>query len=135
MEPRTHVAIDPTLCGRPRMLGPGTALVDFEATASMRADSEGLVHGGFVFGLADYAAMLAVNHPNVVLGAASIRFETPVVVGDRLTAHATLQPTEDASKKRRVEVEVRREDDVVMRGEFTCLCANTHVLAGRGERA
>lgn len=135
MEPRTHVAIDPTLCGRPRTLGPGTALVDFEALESMRADDAGLVHGGFVFGLADHAAMLAVNHPNVVLGAAAVRFEKPVVVGDRLTAHATLAPNEDSSKKHRVDVEVRRDDELVMRGEFTCFCPSTHVLATQGGQA
>jgi acyl-coenzyme A thioesterase PaaI-like protein len=44
----------------------------------MAADQRGLVHGGFTFGLADYAAMVAVNDPNVVLGAAEVRFLAPV---------------------------------------------------------
>jgi acyl-coenzyme A thioesterase PaaI-like protein len=48
----------------------------------MAVDDRGLVHGGFVFGLADHAAMLAVNDPNVVLGAASTRFLKPVRVGE-----------------------------------------------------
>jgi acyl-coenzyme A thioesterase PaaI-like protein len=49
----------------------------------MVVDAHGLVHGGFVFGLADYAAMLAVNDPNVVLGAAEARFLKPVRRGDQ----------------------------------------------------
>ena len=47
----------------------------------MAADGRGLVHGGFTFGLADFAAMCAVNDPNVVLGAATCKFLAPVQVG------------------------------------------------------
>lgn len=32
----------------------------------MAADEYRLVHGGFIFGLADYAVMLAINEPTVV---------------------------------------------------------------------
>ena len=41
---------------------------------------------GFIFGAADYAAMLAVNQPNVVLGAAETHFLKPSRVGDVLLA-------------------------------------------------
>ncbi len=71
----------------------------------MAADERGLVHGGFVFGLADYAAMLAVNHPNVVLASAEVRFLKPVVVGERLVAEAWVEETD--GRKSRVQVEVR----------------------------
>ena len=37
---------------------------------------------------ADYAAMLAVNDPFVVLGAAQTRFLAPVAVGERVIARA-----------------------------------------------
>ena len=131
MEPKTHPAIDPALCGTPQHLGEGEATVAFKATEPMRADARGLVHGGFVFGLADYAAMLAVNHPNVVLGSASTRFERPVVVGDTLIARAKLRPAE--GKKQIVDVEVTRQDVVVMRGEFTCFSPGRHVLAPKEE--
>ena len=90
MDVNTHQRIDPGLCGRPETLEPGLARVAFTALPAMAADDRGLVHGGFVFGLADYAAMLAVNDPNVVLGAAEIRFTAPVVVGETLLAEARL---------------------------------------------
>jgi acyl-coenzyme A thioesterase PaaI-like protein len=48
----------------------------------MSADSKGLVHGGFVFGSADYVAMVAVNDPFVVLGSSTSKFLAPVRVGD-----------------------------------------------------
>ncbi|MEC8422930.1 MAG: hotdog domain-containing protein, partial [Myxococcota bacterium] len=88
MNIRTHAGIDRSLCGEPVSLGDGAAVVHLQTTAAMCADSRGLVHGGFVFGQADYAAMLAVNDPNVVLGAADARFIAPVRVGERVDAVA-----------------------------------------------
>ena len=49
---------------------------------SMAVDETGLVHGGYIFGLADYAAMIAVNHPNVVLGSSEVKFLKPVRAGE-----------------------------------------------------
>ena len=86
MEQRTHEQIASHLCGRPVELAPGRARVVLETTAEMAADQRGLVHGGFTFGLADYAAMLAVNEPPVVLASAQVKFLGPVVVGDRVEA-------------------------------------------------
>ena len=68
----------------------------------MSADSQGLVHGGFIFGAADYAAMSAVNDPYVVLGAASSKFVAPVKVGDAVLCQASV--VSEKGKKRVVEV-------------------------------
>src|ERR1700674_2954956 len=109
VQPRTHLAIDRRLCGEP--LDPvgtaaGTARVGLTTVPEMAVDAAGLVHGGFVFGLADHAAMLAVNHPNVVLGSAAVRFLRPVGVGEQLIAEATVAET--AGRRSRVMVAVRR---------------------------
>lgn len=122
----THRLLSPKLCGQVRELGTGSARVEWLAIEEMRADERGLVHGGFVFGLADYAAMLAINDPFVVLGAAEVRFLRPVVVGDTLWAEAREQPAQ--GKKRLVLVEVKREAEVVMSGTFTCFVPAEHVL-------
>jgi len=98
-------------------------------TPEMAADEAGLVHGGFVFGLADHAAMLAVNLPTVVLGSAEVRFHRPVAVGERLTAEARLEET--AGRKRLVAVEVLRAGEAVFSGRFTCLVPERHVLETR----
>jgi uncharacterized protein (TIGR00369 family) len=126
---RTHAGLDEELCGSIVSLADGEAVVELVATSRMAADDHGLVHGGFVFGLADHAAMLAVNDPNVVLGAASLRFTQPVVVGETVRARGTLRPVE--GNKRLVDVEVMRGDDVVMTGELVCFCPPQHVLEGR----
>ena len=132
MNLRTHLSIDRRLCGEPLELGPGTARVAFTGLPEMAADDRGLVHGGFVFGLADYAAMLAVNHPNVVLAGADTRFLKPVAVGERLVAEARVE--ESDGRKSRVRVEVLREGrdgEAVMTGDFRCVTLDRHVLEER----
>ena len=93
----------------------------------MAADDTGLVHGGFVFGLADYAAMLAVNHPNVVLGSADVKFLKPVRVGDILLATATIKSVK--GKKQTVDVTVKNGNTGVLSGNFTCFILDAHVLS------
>ncbi len=130
MEIRTHQLIDHALCGRPLDVARGKATVELATLPAMVVDERGLVHGGFVFGLADHAAMLAVGDPNVVLGAAEVRFLKPVVVGERLRATARMR--EELGKKRLVEVVVERGDEAVMTGTLTCFVLPHHVLAEAG---
>jgi uncharacterized protein (TIGR00369 family) len=124
---RTHLAIDQALCGKPLFIENGESQVTFTALPEMAADKTGLVHGGFVFGLADYAAMLAVNHPNVVLGSADVKFLNPVQVGDTLEARASVQKVD--RKKQMVDVVISKRDKKVFTGRFTCFVLEAHVLA------
>jgi acyl-coenzyme A thioesterase PaaI-like protein len=128
----THLAIDRRLCGQPLETGEGSATVALEALPEMAADERGLVHGGFIFGLADYAAMLAVNDSHVVLGSAEVRFLKPVGVGERLVARATLEETD--GRRSRVRVEVLRGGEAVMSGTFLCYTLEHHVLDAEGRR-
>lgn len=121
----THLGINRHLVGSPESHSEGRATVVLKATAELAADARGLVHGGFTFGLADYAAMVAVNDPNVVLGAASTRFLGPVQVGETMRAEAQVFSVD--GKKRLVKVEVFTETKV-MEGEFTCFVLPSHVL-------
>lgn len=130
MKPKTHLAADPRFCGTPEALSDGTARVVLETTDSMIVDAQGLVHGGFVFGAADYAAMLAVNDPNVVLGAAETRFLKPVRRGDRLVASAHTVVSQ--GRKREVRVEATVNSVKVFEGTFTCFVLEQHVLDGVG---
>lgn len=122
----THLRIDHSLCGAPVALGSGISRVRLTALPAMAADSMGLVHGGFVFGMADYAAMLAVNDPNVVLGSAETRFIKPVRVGDTMEAEAAV--AEEKGRKRQVTVTVRVGESTVFTGCFTCFVLDSHVL-------
>lgn len=130
MEPKTHLAVNPSLCGQLVELGEGRARVSLQTTNEMVVDEHGLVHGGFVFGLADYAAMLAVNDPNVVLGAASTRFLKPVRGGDEVVAEADIASVD--GRKHEVRVHAKVGNTSVFEGTFTCFVLERHVLEGVG---
>ena len=125
-EAQTHLAIDQSLCGQVETLRAHDCRLRMKTTAQMAADAQGLVHGGFIFGMADYAAMLAVNHPNVVLGAAESRFLKPVRVGQTVVADAQVASVD--GKKYVVTVTVARDSDAVFQGTFTCFVLDRHVL-------
>jgi len=125
----THLSIDTALCGQPTAIGPGSCTVELLLGERMKADEHGLVHGGFVFGAADYAAMLAVNEPTVVLGGAQVNFLKPSSVGERLRFEARVV----LSKGRRHEVEVTGRNaagETVFSGTFKCAVPEAHVLGG-----
>lgn len=126
MEPRTHLGADPRLCGTLLDLGAGSAQVALQAVSEMAVDTQGLVHGGFIFGLADYAAMLAVNDPHVVLASAEARFLKPVRLGDRVIASARTVAAKGKQQEVRVEATVNSQK--VFEGTFTCIVLERHVL-------
>lgn len=129
MNINTHLLIDSELCGTPTDVGEGTARVEMTTTAVMAADKTGLVHGGFIFGMADYAAMLAVNDPNVVLGGAEVTFLKPVAIHEMVVAVARSNTAK--GRQRVVEVSVSRTGEEVFKGVFTCFVLENHVLQDR----
>ncbi len=122
----THNGIDFSLCGKPLLIEKDQSRVELTTSEQMKVDQTGLVHGGFIFGLADYAAMIAVNHPNVVLGAAEVKFLKPVRAGETVTAEAKVENKE--GKKQSVSVSVLRADETVFEGTFTCFVLEKHIL-------
>lgn len=127
MEIKTHTHAREDLLGTPiRIVTGETAEVALTATAEMAVDEKGLIHGGFTFGLADYAAMLAVNHPFVVLGGSECRFLAPVKVGDSMVASARVEKTEGSRISVCVDVNVGNVK--VFTGVFTCFVLTDHVL-------
>jgi len=130
MQPDTHLNIDSTLCGSVVELSRNRSRVRLDLIASMGADAYGLVHGGFVFGAADYAAMLAVNAPNVVLAGAEVKFLAPSRVGDFLVFDAAVQDPD--ARKIKVDVVGKDSNDTVcFEGTFTCVVPAKHVLEKR----
>ena len=124
---QTHQAISREHFGTPVHLEAGSSRVELLTNKTMAVDETGLVHGGYIFGLADYAAMIAVNHPNVVLGAADVKFVKPVRAGETVMAAAAVEA--GTGKKQMVAVTVTRNDDVVFSGKFTCFVLESHVLS------
>jgi acyl-coenzyme A thioesterase PaaI-like protein len=127
MNLKTHLAINQSLCGQLLTIDEGIAVVKINTTAEMVVDDHKLVHGGFIFGAADFAAMAAVNDPNVVLGSAEVRFLKPSKCGDSVIL--TAKVVEVAGKRRRVDVEGLDEAGTsIFSGVFTCFVLEKHVL-------
>jgi acyl-CoA thioesterase len=122
----THERINTVYSGEVAQLDSGYAKIVLETTEVMRADEVGLVHGGFIFSAADFAAMAAVNEPNVVLASCNCLFLAPVRVGDRVTFEATEHQKE--GRKRNVTVRGFVHDIKVFEGEFKTVVTERHVL-------
>ena len=126
MQLNTHLNIDTSLCGKVVHLEEGYAEVLLHTTQQMTADKQGLVHGGFVFGATDYAAMSAVNDPYVVLGASTSKFTAPVKVGEAVLCKATV--VHKKGKKISVNVQAFVSEKLVFEGDFTTFVLDGHVL-------
>ncbi|MHA1713777.1 MAG: hotdog domain-containing protein [Candidatus Ranarchaeia archaeon] len=125
---KTHLQVDCSLVGTPLSISEDDyAEAKLCATWEMAVDGHGLVHGAFTFGLADYSAMLAVNHPNVVLASASVNYLSPVKVGDELIAHAKVQQRKN--NRRTVSVSVKVKGKEVFSGIFRCVITRKYILA------
>ena len=127
MDLKTHTKISEKLCGKVVEQKSGYAKVVLETIDEMKVDEEGLVHGGFTFGAADFAAMAAVNHPNVVLVAADVKFTAPVKVGDVIEFEANI--IEKEGKKSKVEVIGKVYEIKVFEGLFKTYSLDTHILS------
>ena len=127
MQLNTHLNIDSSLCGKVTKLEDGYAEVLLHTTQQMCADAEGLVHGGFIFSAADYAAMSAVNDPYVVLGSSSSKFIAPLKVGDVVLCKACV--VSEKGRKKEVSVKAFVADKLVFEGSFMTFVLEKHVLS------
>ena len=123
---KTHERINHELCGEITKLESGIVDVKLETISEMVADEEGLIHGGFIFSAADYAAMAAVNERNVVLVASDCQFLSPVKYGDIVNFRAKVRHKE--GRKRNIHVTGYVLDIKVFEGEFKTVVTERHVL-------
>lgn len=123
---KTHEEVNHDLCGEIEKMDIGYVKLKLVTTHDMIADSKGLIHGGFVFGAADYAAMAAVNERNVVLVASNCQFLSPVKFGDIINFTAKVRHKE--GRKRNVHVIGNVLDIKVFDGEFKTVVTDRHVL-------
>jgi len=122
----THKRINENLSGEVIKLENGYVEVMLSTVEDMLADDMGLIHGGFIFSAADYAAMLAVNEPNVVLVGSDCQFLSPVKLYDEVNIVAKLRNKE--GRKRNVHVKGFVLDIKVFEGEFKTVITDKHIL-------
>lgn len=123
---KTHQSINYDLCGEIQKLDIGLVKLKLTTTSEMLADEQGLIHGGFIFSAADYAAMAAVNEKNVVLVASNCQFLSPVKLGDTVNFVAKVRHQE--GRKRNVHVVGNVLDIKIFDGEFKTVVTDRHVL-------
>jgi len=122
----THERINQHICGEIILIEDGYVELLLVTQPEMVADDIGLVHGGFIFNSADYAAMLAVNQHNVVLVASDCQFLSPVKFHDEVKFIAKVRHKE--GRKRNVHVKGYVLDIKVFEGEFKTVVTDRHVL-------
>ena len=123
---KTHENINQDLCGEIEKLDNGFVKLKLVTTHDMIADSQNLIHGGFIFSAADYAAMAAVNEKNVVLVASECQFLSPVKFGDIVSFIAKVRHKE--GRKRNIHVTGHVLEIKVFEGEFKTVVTDRHVL-------
>ncbi len=126
MELNTHLKIDTSLSGKVIELTEQRSVVKLQTSELMAADDAGLVHGGFVFSAADFAAMAVVNEPHVVLAKSNVKFTAPVKVGQSVMLEAVIQ--QNSNNRQKVEVTGRVDELKVFSGEFFTAVLPKHVL-------
>ena len=85
---KTHKLINNRFSGKIIEVSKNRAKSILHTNIDMVADEMGLIHGGFIFSAADYVAMVAVNDPNVVLGASECKFIAPIKKGESIIFEA-----------------------------------------------
>ncbi len=126
MQLKTHMKIDQALSGEVVALAKGYAKVRLKTSKMMVADEVGLIHGGFCFSAADFAAMAAVNDPYVVLAKSESKFLAPVRVGEEVIFKARV--IENDGRKQRVEVIGMVAEKAVYKGLLTTVILEKHIL-------
>ncbi|MDD3466120.1 MAG: hotdog domain-containing protein [Campylobacterales bacterium] len=126
VELKTHLLIDRMFGGNLEEIRVGYAKVVLATTKEMVVDELNLVHGGFTFGAADFAAMAAVNEPNVVLAEAVAKFLAPVEVGKTVVFEANT--SHNSTRTRDVKVIGMLGEIKVFEGDFKAVILDRHPL-------
>ncbi|MCV6607358.1 MAG: PaaI family thioesterase [Campylobacterales bacterium] len=103
------------------------AIVRLTCTEDMVLDEKGLIHSGFIFSSANYAATAAVNSPYSILAVSKVNFLAPLALNDVVIFKAKAMQTE--SRKRVVEVIGYLHDVKVFEGEFSVVVLERHVMS------
>ncbi|MDR1451289.1 MAG: PaaI family thioesterase [Helicobacteraceae bacterium] len=127
LELKAYNLINQELCGYVEEIQDGYAKVRLIASDDMVVDKRGLIHSGFIFCAANFAAAAAINKPNVLLAAARCNFLAPLKVGDEVVFEASSM--QNATRKRVVTVSGLIGKIKVFDGEFSAVVTEKHALS------
>ncbi len=122
----THAKVRSTLIGNIISLEHSKSKTTLQTTDEMAVDTLGLIHNGFIFGAAEYAAVLAVNEENLVVISSKVKFLAPAKSGDLIEFRA-LAKFED-SRKREIKVIGEINEIKIFEGLFQAVLLENHIL-------
>ena len=123
---KSSALINQSIVGFLEEIVPGEATVKLVCTDDMVADQKGLIHTGFMFNSANYAALLAINEPNAITIVSKANFLLPAVLDDEVIFKARAMQTE--SRKRVVRVDGFLRDNKIFEAEFSIVVMDRHIL-------
>ncbi|MGP1562097.1 MAG: PaaI family thioesterase [Helicobacteraceae bacterium] len=123
---KSSALINQSIVGFLEEIAPGEATVKLVCTDDMVADQKGLIHTGFMFNSANYAALLAINEPNAITIVSKANFLLPAVLDDEVIFKARAMQTE--SRKRVVRVDGFLRDNKIFEAEFSIVVMDRHIL-------
>lgn len=122
----THKRVNSAFSGRVIALEENYAKVSLLTTHEMTTDELGLVHSGFIFSAADYAAAIAINAQNTVIIGSKVSFLAPAKVGDNIEYEARVK-FEDL-RKREINIVGKINDIKVFQGTFYAVVLDKHIF-------
>lgn len=125
-ELKTSTAIKLNLNGVVTELKKSFAKTRLFTIEDMVSDDEGLIHSGFVFSAANYAALASINEENVIAISARTNFLAPVKLGDVVEFEA--QAYFDEARKRDVRVYGKVRDIKVFEATFQMVVLDEHIF-------
>lgn len=123
----TSPEINPSLCGTIAELSKSYAKCILPTTPDMIVDNDGLIHSGFVFAAANYAAQAAINKEFSILISSKSNFYAPLKFGDTLVIEAQALFDEN-SKKREVKLIGHVNDIKVFEGNMQIIVTDEHIF-------
>lgn len=122
----THAKIKGALVGNLTELKKGFSKVIFHTTQEMTVDDFGLIHNGFIFGSAEYAAVASINEENVVVIGCRSKFFAPAKLGDVIEFEAKGRFEE--ARKREIRVIGKINEIKIFEGIFQAILLEKHIL-------
>lgn len=122
----THGKIKNTLVGNLTEFKKGFAKVVLQTSHDMVVDEFGLIHSGFIFGSAEYAAVASINEANVIIIGCRAKFFAPARQGDVIEFEAKGRFEE--ARKREIKVIGKINEIKVFEGIFHAVLLEKHIL-------
>ena len=125
-ELKSHKKLRTSISGKIIFLEKGHSKTTLQTTKEMVVDDLGLIHSGFIFSGAEYAALVSINQENLVAIGSKCKFLAPAKEGDTIEFEAVAK-FED-SRKREVKVTGHINDIKIFDGIFQIVILEQHIL-------